>query len=91
MSTFRLLGVVAVLSTAIATPITAQPVILEPGYCAQFYPNANCQNKGPGNPYTDPNFRRNEGAQGWSSGETVGMAPNRPRTRRHHSSTARLQ
>jgi hypothetical protein len=26
----------------------------EPGYCAFFYPNANCQNKGPGNPYTDP-------------------------------------
>jgi hypothetical protein len=22
----------------------------EPGYCAQFYPTANCNNKGPGNP-----------------------------------------
>jgi hypothetical protein len=22
-------------------------VISEPGYCAFFYPNANCQNKGP--------------------------------------------
>jgi hypothetical protein len=24
----------------------------EPDYCAFFYPNANCQNKGPGNPNT---------------------------------------
>jgi hypothetical protein len=30
----------------------AQEVVSNPGYCAQFYPNANCQNKGPGNPYT---------------------------------------
>ena len=35
----------------------AQPVIYNPGYCAQYYPNANCQNLGPGNPYTD-NYRR---------------------------------
>ena len=35
-----------------ATPAAAQEVIYNPGYCAQFYPNANCQNKGPGNPYT---------------------------------------
>ena len=26
-------------------------VIEEPGYCAQFYPNANCQNEGRGSPY----------------------------------------
>jgi hypothetical protein len=38
--------------TAIASPVLAQQVISEPGYCAQFYPNANCQNKGYGNPYT---------------------------------------
>jgi hypothetical protein len=91
MSTFRLLGVMAVLSTAIVTPVTGQPVISEPGYCAFFYPNANCENKGPGNPYTDPNFHRNQGAQAWSSGETVGMAVKRPRTHRHHSSAARQQ
>jgi hypothetical protein len=92
MSMFKLLGAVAVLSTAIVTPVTAQQVISEPGYCAFFYPNANCQNKGPGNPYTDPNFHRNQGAQGWSSGEAVGMAPKRART--HHrpdSSASRLQ
>jgi hypothetical protein len=27
-------------------------VVTNPGYCAQFYPNANCQDYGPGNPYT---------------------------------------
>jgi hypothetical protein len=52
MSHFRLLGAVAILATAIASPVPAQQVISEPGYCAQFYPNANCQNKGYGNPYT---------------------------------------
>jgi hypothetical protein len=76
MSTFKLLGAVAVLSSLSATPVLAQAVIQEPGYCAFFYPTANCQNKGPGNPYTDPNFHRTQGAMGWSSGETVvGMAP----------------
>ena len=92
MSTSRFLGVMAVLSTAIVTSVTAQPVISEPGYCAFFYPNANCQNKGPDSPYTDPNFHRNQGAQGWSSGETVGMAPKRARAyHRSGSSAARMQ
>jgi hypothetical protein len=75
MSTLKLFGAVAVLSTAIVTPALAQAVISEPGYCAFFYPNANCQNKGPGNPYTDPNWRT------WSGGQTVGVAVKRPRTR----------
>jgi hypothetical protein len=36
-----------------AAPVSAAPpVITNPGWCAQFYPNANCQNYGPGNPYT---------------------------------------
>jgi hypothetical protein len=81
----------AILSIAIATPVTAQQVISEPGYCAFFYPNANCQNKGPGNPYTDPNFHRNQGAQSWSSGETLGMAAKRPQRYRPVSSAARMQ
>jgi hypothetical protein len=42
----------AILASALANPAMAQQVIYNPGYCAQFYPNANCQNKGPGNPYT---------------------------------------
>ena len=85
MSTFKLLGVAVVLSSLSATPVLAQAVIQEPGYCAFFYPNANCQNKGPGNPYTDPNYPRSPGpyASVESSGETVGVA--RRHIRRHHA------
>jgi hypothetical protein len=93
MSTFKLLGVVAVLSAAIATPAPAQQVISEPGYCAQFYPYANCQNKGPGNPYTDSNYQRGPAQydRSWSSGETVGVAPKRSRHHRSDSTRARMQ
>ena len=55
-----LLGAAALLSAAVAAPAAAQEVISNPGYCAQFYPNANCQNKGPNNPYTGDYQRRNE-------------------------------
>ena len=61
-------------AAALAAPASAQEVIYNPGYCAQFYPNANCQNKGPGNPYTDPHYR-----SGWSNG----YAAMSPRTWRH--------
>jgi hypothetical protein len=52
MKSFALLGAAAILFISLATSVRAQQVISEPGYCAQFYPNANCQNKGPNNPYT---------------------------------------
>jgi hypothetical protein len=91
MSTFKLLGMVAVLSAAIATQAHAQQVISEPGYCAFFYPNANCQNKGPGNPYTDPNYQRAQNARSWSADETVGVAPKRSRTHRSDPTGARMQ
>ena len=89
MSTFRLLGAAVLLSTVIATPVLAQQVISEPGYCAFFYPNANCQNKGPGNPYTDSNYQRSRDSAAWSAAETAGVAG--ARTRTHRSSTRRTQ
>ena len=52
MTGIKILGAAAILASALASPAMAQEVIYNPGYCAQFYPNANCQNKGPGNPYT---------------------------------------
>ena len=58
MTNLRMLGAAVVLSTALAAPALAQEVIANPGYCAQFYPNANCQNKGPGNPYTGGSYQR---------------------------------
>ena len=41
MSTLKLFAP-ATLASVIATPALAQAVISEPGYCAQFYPTANC-------------------------------------------------
>ncbi len=71
MTKLGLLGAAAVaLSSALASPSMAQEVIYNPGYCAQFYPNANCENKGPGNPYTGDYQRRTvyrSNYGGWSS------------------------
>lgn len=69
MTRIALLSLAVLLSAAAAVPATAQEVISNPGYCAQFYPNANCQNKGPGNPYTgDYQLRREtRGAYAWSA------------------------
>ncbi len=53
-----LIGAAAVAAAAFATPALAQAVIEDPGYCAQFYPDAKCQNLGPGNPYTDGSYNR---------------------------------
>jgi hypothetical protein len=93
MSTFRLLGATAVLSAAMATPAAAQQVMSEPAYCAFYYPYANCQNKGPGNPYTDPNYRRGpiQTDRALPSDLTVGIAPKRSRLHRSDSSTMRGQ
>lgn len=51
MTRLGILGAATLVASALASPATAQEVVYNPGYCAQFYPNANCQNKGPGNPY----------------------------------------
>ena len=56
-----LIGATAVVAAAFATPALAQAVVEDPGYCAQFDPNANCQNLGLGNPYTDGGYYRRNG------------------------------
>jgi hypothetical protein len=58
MTRFKILGAAAILASALATPALAQAVITNPGKCAQYYPDANCQNYGAGNPYTDSYQRR---------------------------------
>jgi hypothetical protein len=71
MTKFKLLSAAAILSAAMATPAMAQQVIYNPGYCAQFYPDANCQNKGPNNPYTGDYQRRQayrNGGGNWDNG-----------------------
>jgi hypothetical protein len=66
MMKLALIGVAFAAAAAFATPALAQAVIEDPGYCAQFYPDANCQNLGAGNPYTNGGYyrsRQNGGAR----------------------------
>jgi hypothetical protein len=51
MTKSKILAAAAILASTLASPAMAQQVIYDPGYCAQFYPNADCQNRGPGSPY----------------------------------------
>jgi hypothetical protein len=71
MARYRLMGAAAALAV-MTVPAVAQQVMGEPGYCAFYYPNANCQNKGPGNPYTDPR-RFNQGYIAPSEAPTAGV------------------
>jgi hypothetical protein len=68
---FALIGAAAVAAAAFVTPALAQGVISNPGYCAQFYPNANCQNLGPGNPYTDGGYYRENNGQNGTATQAV--------------------
>jgi len=84
MSVGKSLATAAILSV-ISVPAMAQAVISEPGYCAQFYPYANCQNKGPGNPYTSGNYQRGPDQGMWAGGATVAVAA--PKPRKHRAAT----
>lgn len=53
----KLLGAVAIAATTLAGPAMAQAVVNNPARCSAQFPNANCQNLGPGNPYTDSRYR----------------------------------
>jgi hypothetical protein len=44
--------VLTLINAVFVAPALAQGVIDNPGICAQFYPDANCENYGAGNPYT---------------------------------------
>jgi hypothetical protein len=82
MKLMKFAWIAAAAAAAFATPALAQAVVEEPGYCAQYYPNANCQNYGPGNPVTDPGaYYRNN----WQNGNAY-IAPVEPlpRLHRHH-------
>jgi hypothetical protein len=91
MQLFKLFGAAAVLSQ-LALPAMAQAVIYEPGYCAQYYPDANCQNMGPGNPNSrEYRSRLGQNDRMWSGGQAAGVADRRSRTRHSHSSAVRVQ
>lgn len=58
----KLLGATAIAATMLAGSAMAQAVVTNPGRCSAQFPNANCQNLGPGNPYTDGNYRNRRAA-----------------------------
>jgi hypothetical protein len=83
MSMFRLSGATTAL-VLIAIPAMAQEVNYEPGYCAFYYPNANCQNNGPGNPDTLGATRRvSQTVPVAAGGQTAGVI----KKRTHRSAT----
>ncbi|MDI4232148.1 hypothetical protein AAFX91_38845 [Bradyrhizobium sp. 31Argb] len=91
MWAFKLLGA-AVALCVVSAPAMAQQVISEPGYCAQFYPYANCQNKGPGNPYTGGYQRYiGQGDGMWAQDPPIRSAGKRPRSHRSDSSAIRAR
>jgi hypothetical protein len=79
MRSVLVLGAAVVAASALVTPGSAQPIIDNPAYCENFYPNANCQNLGPGNPYTGVP------AGGWRNDyATAGHAGAHHARHRHH-------
>src|SRR6186713_2996634 len=69
MTKMKLLGAVAVASTMLAGSAMAQAVVTNPARCSAQFPNANCQNLGPGNPYTDSGTRQRRAAYRQSNGD----------------------
>jgi hypothetical protein len=66
MTKMKLLGAAVLAASALATPAMAQAVVTNPARCEAQFPNANCQNLGRGNPYTDnrhrsASYRQNNG------------------------------
>jgi hypothetical protein len=72
-------GAALLLGAFAIAPAAAQEVITNPGKCAQYYPNANCENYGPGNPYRGPQSYQ----QGWRNGYAWDRQPTRSRHRYH--------
>ena len=70
---------VALLATAFSGQARAQAAVEDPGYCAQYYPSANCQNYGPGNPLYPGSLGPVERPGGYAA-----MAPVRHYYRHYH-------
>ena len=72
MTKLKLLFATVVLSLAATDP----SFVDSPGKCAQQYPSANCQNFGPGNPWTD-GYGRGESPMATQPMATQPMATHR--------------
>lgn len=88
MIRYSMLGAV-LLAAAFAGQAHAQAVVEDPGYCAQYYPNANCTNYGPGNPLYPGSFAPSGPAGAYYGPYAYGpapyaAAPGGPVVRHHH-------
>ncbi|WP_441236897.1 hypothetical protein [Bradyrhizobium sp. 930_D9_N1_4] len=71
MTKMKLLGAAAIAATMVTGSAMAQAVINNPARCSAQFPNANCQNLGPGNPDSGTRNRRVSYRQGngdWNQG-----------------------
>ena len=85
MTRYALVGA-ALLATAFVGQARAQAVVEEPGYCAQYYPNSNCTNYGPGNPLYPGSFVPSGSATAYGGPYAVVPGPYVvQRHRRHHA------
>jgi hypothetical protein len=73
----------ALLAIASSTQAHAQAAVEDPGYCAQYYPSANCQNYGPGNPLYRGRYWQDFAPVQRPDGYAAAV-PVRPHHRRHH-------
>jgi hypothetical protein len=75
----------ALMAAACTGQAQAQAVVEDPGYCAQYYPNSNCTNYGPGNPLYPGGYYRPSGPPAAYLGPYAATAPVVVRHRhRHH-------
>jgi hypothetical protein len=73
----------ALLATVLSGQAHGQAAVEDPGYCAQYYPGANCQNYGPGNPLY-PGFHGQTFAPVQRPDGYAAPMPVQPHHRRHH-------
>lgn len=90
MSKFTLPGaaIMAILSAAAATPALAQAANPEPGYCAQFYPNSDCNSIGPDTPGSNKQGEAVEDDPVEAAPVSPPVKPAKPRKQAHRSASA---
>ena len=84
MNRFAVMGAALIAAAAFTGQAHAQAVVEDPGYCAQYYPNANCTNYGPGNPLYQGYYNRGYYGGPFARAEPpVIVQPHRYRHRHH--------
>jgi hypothetical protein len=90
MSRFILPGaaIMVMLSATAATPALAQAANSEPGYCAQFYPNSDCNSVGPATPGSNKQDEAIESEPVEAAPVSPPAKPAKPKKQAHRSASA---